>query len=79
VFDFFANGGQLTRAFTAANDKIIGESTYFADIQQDDVRGLFFSGGFYCLAGDFNTFQRFPPRVKLLLLYLSIAQANHPD
>jgi hypothetical protein len=73
VFDFFADGGQLPRTFTAANDKIIGESTYFADIQQDDVRGLFFSGGFYCLAGDFNTFQRLPPRVKLLFLYLSIA------
>jgi hypothetical protein len=55
----------LTRAFAAANNKIIGEGANFTDIQQDDVRCLFFGSRFDGLAGDFNTFQRFPPRVEL--------------
>jgi hypothetical protein len=33
MLNFITDSGELTRAVTAANDEIIGESTYFADIQ----------------------------------------------
>ena len=42
VLNFITDGGKLTGAVTAANDKVIGERAYFANIQQDDVRGLLF-------------------------------------
>jgi len=33
MLNFITDSGELTRAFTAADDKIVSESTYFTDIQ----------------------------------------------
>ena len=61
MFNFVTDSGQLTRTIAIADDKIISESANFTDIQDNNVRGLFFSGCFYRFAGNFDTFQRFPP------------------
>jgi hypothetical protein len=33
VLNFVTDGGKLTGAIAAANDKVIGESAYFTDIE----------------------------------------------
>jgi len=46
VPDFVTNSLQLLAAFTAADDKIVGEAAYPAGVQQYDVGCLFIAGGF---------------------------------
>jgi alkaline phosphatase len=42
--DLFQDGAELADAFAGADYKIIGKTANAADIQQDDVAGLFIDG-----------------------------------
>ena len=56
-FYFIKNSTELPLAFTRANNKIVREPAYSADIQQHDVGSLFIAGRVYGPPGYFYTFQ----------------------
>jgi len=51
VVHFLINRANLALALAGAKDKVIGKAAYLASVQQDNIAGLLFAGGFYSLTG----------------------------
>jgi hypothetical protein len=55
--DFIVNRLNLPAGFTAADNKIVGKTTYLAGIQEQNVTSLLVASRFYCFAGNLYRFQ----------------------
>lgn len=63
--DFIINSLNLPAGVTAADDKIVGKTTYLAGIQEQNVASLLIASRFYCLAGNLYRFQPTAPNPEI--------------
>jgi hypothetical protein len=67
--DFFQDGTELAGAIAGADNKKIGKAANIADIQQDDVAGLFIAGYLDGAAAYLDGFQSASLQSGFLYIY----------